>query len=398
LKRALVVAWKDALEFLRDRKSIGLMVVSAFLFPLLGLLVTGLASQQRALVVVRLCDEGSHVEAFTEAVRRSLESLGWVEVRLVEGGPCGAYPNATLTIVVPRGFEANASSIDRPVVVRVYKLVGSSAAAQLESVVSRVAGEFSHSLAVQRVERLAGLAGLRVEAENVLNPLRLATESVTVGGGVVGEGVEARVQLARFLAFAVFFVLNPAAIAVADSVARERESGTGELIAVTPIRGGEFVVGKALGSLAAVALAGAVDTLAALVYSGLSPGGLDAGLVALHAVETMLAVFATAALTILATMLLPGQRTATLVTSLITATATMVFFASLFVDFENLPLTVRVPLYLIPYTYTVMAIKSYALGDAGAAAVYTAALAVAAAAALAAAAAVYRPSRMVKRG
>ncbi len=397
--RVKSLAWKDALELLRDRRSLALMVVSAFLFPLLGVLVTGLKSQQKALVAVETCDDGDEAEELLNLIVDALRSYSPFNVTVVRADSCSAVPGAVLTVAIPRGFSVNASSLERRAVVLLYRLVGSAAADDAESVVSAVVSTFSRKLAVSRVEELARRAGLRLEPDTVLDPVTLRSAVVTAAGTAAPQALEERAQAARFLAFAVFFVLNPAAVAVADTVTRERETGTGELLAITPLTGFEFVAGKMLGSLAAVAVAGGLDLLAAAAY-GAAVQGVAAGfsLALFHAAQTVMAVVVTVAVTVLATMLVSGQRAATMLTSMVTGSAMIVFFAALFVDFNTLPLTVKAAMYLVPYTHTVLAIEAYALGYVGAALLHTGMLAVLTLAALAAAARLYTPTRLVKRG
>lgn len=398
MERVAALAWKDALELLRDRRSLALMVVSAFLFPLLGVLVTGLQGQQAALVAILVCDRGDAAKRLVGLLRSALEEAPGLRVTVMNSSSCGAPQGAVLTVAVPPGFSANASSLGKPVVVRLYKVIGNPAADTAEAYVNAALQRFSQSLAVERVERLARLAGVHVDPGVVLSPLRLVSEEVTPSGAQASPLEAARARTARFLAFAVFFVLNPAAIAVADSISRERESGTGELLAVTPLRGWEFVAGKAVGGTVAALVAGGVDAVAAIAY-GFATGfqGADAGLIAVHVLETMLAIVVTASLTILATLLVPGQRAATLITSTITGLAMMIFFSVLFIDINSLPTSIKAVLYLVPYTHTALAIESYALGDAAAALIHTLVLAVLSAAALAAAVKAYRPDRLVKR-
>lgn len=398
LERVTALAWKDALEFLRDRRSIGLMIVSAFLFPLLGLLVTGLKAQQAAPVTILLCDNGSIAEEIANLIKKSLESLGSFNVTVKKAPSCRPVAGAVATIAIPQGFSSNITSVDRRGYILLYKAIGNPAADEASAAAAMVVNSFSEKLAMQRVEVLAKRAGIEVQPDTVLHPLELKTLGVTPTGSPASPQEEARASAARFLAFSVFFVLNPAALAVADAVSRERESGTGEVLAITPLTGLEFVSGKALGSLAAALLAGGIDLVAAAAYAFLTGfKGADIQLVALHAAETMLAIIVTMGFTVLATLLVPGQRAATLVTSMITGLAVMVFFSVLFVDIAALPASIRLLLYLVPYTHTALAIESYALGETATALLHTIVLVAATLVSLAAAALVYRPERLVKK-
>ena len=99
----------------------------------------------------------------------------------------------------------------------------------------------------------------------------------------------------------------------------------------------------------------------------------------------------------LVTLLIPGRRAATMVASLVTGAATLIFFATLFVDLTSLPPIIKVALYAIPYTHTALAILSYALGNTITAFLHTMLVAGLTVVAIYAAASLYRPDRLVKR-
>ncbi len=400
LGRIRALASKDAREFLRDRRTIALMVISAFLFPLLGLMVAGLKTQQKALVAINICDEGAYAEALASLIREYITKYTPFNVTIVYSvNNCGSVPGATVTLMIPRNFSKNASSLGDPVIVRLYKLVGSPAATDAESIISTALSVFSRVLATERVKKLSEIAGLQLNPDYVLEPVRIVSEAVTETGAIAPPGAEEKAEIARFLAFAVFFVLNPAAIAVADAVARERESGTGEILAVTPLRGTEFVIGKTLGSMAAVAIAGSLDLVAALAYgyAVLAGSATPVSVALFHSLQTILAILVTVSITIFATLLVPGQRTATLLTSLITGTAMLIFFSALFVDIQALPAPIKAIMYIVPYTHTVLAIHSYALGNIVRALEHSLIVILLSLGLFIASAHVYKPDRLVRR-
>jgi ABC-2 type transport system permease protein len=396
--RVKALAWKEVLEFIRDRRVIALMALSAFLFPILGLLVAGFKAQQRAPVAILLCDRDRLAEQFARLLAESINASEGLYAVIIRMPTCNLTLGGYIAYVaVPAGFSANATSLDKPVIIKFYKLVGSAAAQDAENVVWNAAWRLSEKLARDRVERLAAKANITVTVNNIIHPVKIVTTAVTATGKPASKRTLALAEAARFLAFSVFFVLNPAAIAVADAIAREREMGTGELIAVTPLTGLEFIVGKAAGALAVSLVAALLDLAGALAYVKLI-GFTEAIFLAwFHALQVILAVLVTASITTLITMLIPGRRAAGLVASIVTGLATLIFFSSLFVDFTKLPLEAKLFLYLIPYTYTVEAILSYALNQTVKAAIYTLALSGATLTALAIAAKIYRPDRLVKR-
>ncbi|ALL01625.1 ABC-type Na+ efflux pump, permease component [Pyrodictium delaneyi] len=396
--RLAVLVKKEALEFLRDRRSLVLMAVSAFLFPVLGLLVTGLKTQQVALVAIVVCDTGAPAEELAQQLYTAFNESPGFSAMMEHGPPCTPPSQAVATIVIPEGFSRNATSIDSPVIVELYRVVGNPAAEDAVQLAYSVMGRFSQSIAAQRVETLARLAGKQVETDYVLHPLRVVSQTVTETGQKAPPELQERAAVARFLAFSVFFILNPAAIAVADSITRERERGTGELLAITPLSGVELVLGKTLGSLTAALIAGSLDIVAVIAYAEMTAASATAGLILFHAVQVALAVMVTAAITMLVTMVVPGQRAASLTASSVTGAAVMVFFSTLFVDINTLPAWIKALLYLIPYTHTAQAIETYALGDEGMALIHTSIIAALTIVSIAAAARLYRPERLVKRG
>ncbi|BEP17705.1 ABC transporter permease [Pyrofollis japonicus] len=400
MKRATTIAWKEVLEFLRDKKSIALMIISAFLFPILGLVVTGLQTHQEAPIAVLVCDKSRLANMFANKLVHAIVVTPGLEPVLVNGSVtnnCSLPSNVVAGILIPRGFGVNASDINKPVYIYFYRVVGKAAADQAATILNNIAAEFAHNISISRIRVLAKKAGITVNPDYIRNPVYIVSESVSAGGAPVSPEIVAKANTARFLAFSVFFVLNPAAIAIADAIARERESGTGELLAITPVTGFELLLGKTAGALVAASIAGGIDALAAIAYTSLVLGGLDAGLVAVHVTGVLLAVLVTAAFTMLITLLVPGQRAATLTASMITGFATIIFLSALFVDYSTLPLSIRLAFYMIPYTYVVAAIKSYALGAVTQTILYLLVLLVLTILALIGSAKVYSPERLVKR-
>ena len=394
--RASVIAWKEILEFVRDRRSIALMTVSAFLFPLLGLVITGLQTKQMARVAIITCDNGSYARSFSEKLVAAIRSTPGL-IPVIVRGKCSLPKDIVAAIIIPRGFSANASSLDKPVFIRFYRVVGKAATDQAASVLNSVAASLAQNISIRRINILTKMAGLSLNPNYVRNPVYLVTESVSSSGAPAPPSLVRRANVARFLAFSVFFVLNPAAIAVADAITRERESGTGELLAISPITGLDLLLGKTAGALVAASIAGGLDAAAVIAYVYMVLGGIDPGLILVHVTGVLLAVLVTAAFTMLITLVVPGQRAATLTASLITGLATIVFLSALFVDYNTLPALVKTIFYSIPYTYVVLAIKAYALRQESLAITYLATLLALTMVALAGAARAYKPERLVKR-
>ncbi len=397
----LIIAWKEALEIIRDRRSLLLMLFSAMLFPLLGVMIAGLKTQQEALVVVIMCDETVEGKELLSRIEAAFRATPGFRIEIIYTNEsikgCTAYPGAVATIVIPGDFGENVTSLDRIALIYFYKVVDSPAAEEAGNILNSILYMYSLEVSRFRVETLAVRAGVSVEPDYILSPIRIVTNTVTRGGVAVPPQVEARAELARFLAFSVFFILNPSAIAVADSITREREQGTGEVLAITPIGGRELVLGKALGSLTAALIAGGLDVAAVTAYVYLVAANLGPGVAFFHAAQTMLAVMVTLAIVMLVTMIVPGQRAATLLASIITGLAVMVFFSILFIDIEAMPTLIKTLLYIIPYTHTAVSIKAFVIGDIARAVQHTIPLVATLVLATYAASRLYSPEKLVKR-
>ncbi len=365
MNRLLLLAWKEVIDYLRDTRTLVLMALSAMVLPLLGILVMGLQSQQKIVAVVAVCDEGAWAEKLARMVEKELASHG---VKVVRVNTCKPLPGVELGLLIPRGFSDNVTRLGSPVVVRVYALVGSTGAARARSILDIVLHRFSEEVARARVAILAEKAGVKVDADLVLHPLRVLEEQVTVTGQPAPPSLAVRASMARFLAFAVFFVLNPATISLADAFAGERERRTAEMLAASPLRPIELVLGKIAGSLVVAAVAAALDAMGVIAYllvlglQGLVVG-LELDLALFHAFSTLVAVLASAGLAAPIAVIAPTPRAATIGASVVTAAATAVFFSALFIDFNRLPLLIQAVLNVVPYTHVAMAITSYALGE-----------------------------------
>ncbi len=400
--RLRILAWKEVLEAIRDRRTIGLMALSALLLPVLGLFVSGLKAQQQALVAIIDCDGGFEAQVLSKKLLKAYAERPGFKAHVLNA-TCSPPRGYVFTILIPAGFSRNVTDVNSPVIVMYYRLVGSVAAVEAENIANNVLAEYSKQVARRRVSMLAAMAGVVLkDPDLVLYPVRVVTETVTVTGVAAEAGLEQRVYAARFLSFAVFFVLNPAAVAVVDALVGERERGTAEMLASSPLRPRELVLGKMVGGLVLAVMAAAIDAVGVLAYlylvsGGAGVAGLGADLALVHAVETLLAVVVTAALAIPIALRAPTPRAATMGALLITGIATAIFFASFFVDLDRLPQAIQAVLYIIPYSHVAMAIYSYALGEPFRSLLHTLAVIVAAIAAVTIAAKLYRPDVFVRQ-
>ena len=408
LERLKAVAWKDLLEVRRDSKTLIAVTLSAWLLPLLALFTGSL--QSATIVHVAIVDmdcrnvtvgnttfSSSNI-VFELAAGLRLAAGNMVRVEVYRCETPTTPPD--VMVVVPHGFIENLTSYRTPAFLKVSYRPGSSAALNVYQVlVSLVIPAVSRLEAKKLVEALGAEAGLRINPDTVLNPVRVETGFIGVPVPV-GERIAAEVAAARQLAFAIIFVLAPAAILTSDFMIVEKERRNLEMLFATPASPSEIVAGKMLAAGVVAGVAGmsdAASTLAYLAFTGLMQAkGVSLALIAVHVVSTMLAILVTCALTALAIMAGVSTRIASILSGVYTLIALFVYTASLSIDFTRLPLAYRAILSLIPYTYSVEAVIDAARMNAAGVALNLAALAAYTLLVVAAASKLANPERVVR--
>ena len=408
LDRLKAVAWKDLVEVKRDSKTLIAVTLSAWLLPLLALFTGSL--QSATIVHVAIVDMdcsnatianttfSSSEVAFKLTAGLQLAIGEMVKVQVYRCRMPRTPPD--VLVVIPPGFTSNLTSYRAPAVLRISYKPGSSAALSVyQTLASIIVPAVSRLEAKKLVEALGEKAGLQINPDIVLDPVRVKTGFIGVSVAV-GERIEAEVIAARQLAFAIIFVLAPAAILTSDLMIVEKERRNLEMLFASPASPSEIVAGKMLaaGIVAGVAgLSDAASTLAYLAFIGLIRAqGVSVSLITVHVVATMLAILVTCALTALAIMAGVSTRIASILSGVYTLIALFVYTASLSIDFTRLPLAYRVILSLIPYTYSVEAVIDAARMNLTGVALNLAALTAYTLAVIAAASKLANPERIVR--
>jgi len=361
-----VILWKELRDLARDRRTL----ISVVLLPLVGLpgmaLLSGtLASTQTVSVAIVV--EDPRAQWFAEILAGEIEKIisamgGQGRVDLLSSGaqPAGY----DLVVVLPEGFSDNLTRIDGVAVIRVSSSLGQAgqlALAALQGAVDRL----SQAIVVQRVEDLASRAGLEVDPAGFLEPLRVVVGYHTVQGEVASP-VEARAAAtARILEFALFFVVNPAVVYMADSIVGEKERRTIEKLLVSPAPRRSILAGKIAAATLLGMAAALVDSVGVLLFfymAGIAVE-LTLGLAAAWAASAALVVLSTSALVAAVSARSESVRAAQNASFLIVMAALAVYFAALSVDLTSLPPTVSLVLQLLPFTHAALAVHRYALGD-----------------------------------
>ncbi len=397
LARVLHIARKDLRDFSRDYKSIVAIILLPFIgLPGLALLTGALASQQTGTICVVYHDNSPIARIVTDWIlsnaSRTLESQG-VRVTVREGLAGGG---CDLILVVPRGFAANLTSLNETAVILASGGL-SNVGQQLLEAVQSAASRVSYTLLVERVSKLAGLAGVRVNPYSFLTPLTVRVSYHTASGAPASERQVLAAQAARILAFSLFFVVNPAIVFMSDALSGERERRTIEMLLVSPASPGEILAGKMIAASAAGLLGAAADSAGILVFFRMSgiPLSVTPGLALVWlAVSVGLIVFS-AALAAYISSRTGSVRSAQNLSFLASILALSFYFAALVVDYTKVSGWTGFLLRAIPYSQAALSLEYYAVGEPVRAALYSIAIYLATLAMLAITAKSFKPERLL---
>ncbi len=381
-RRFIAILWKELLDLSRDRKTLAATILGPMLLlPLMGLAAVGMAKGQPPVLALCMEDNGSWAQVLREEVLQAARARG---VSVVEEPYEQVLrdPYVDAILLVPEGFSRNASSLNATVKAVIELRAGSPKAFEAYGAASAALSRVSHRISVHRVEQLARVAGVNVTPDVILNPLRMSVGYVTPTGGRASPQEALLYYTVIALILALFLSIPAPTSFVADSVAGERERKTLEMLLASPASRSEVLLAKlaassALGFAAAIASSVGAFAYIAMFSLGLAgaaapPIGFDA--VAFYAFVVFATVLSTASIVLLVSVASESVRSATAVSMLVISLAAIVFMAAMFGDPTRLPSPWNIIVLLIPYTYSVAAIRNYVYGRIPLALTYTAAL------------------------
>lgn len=377
MRKIKVVLWKEFLDLSRDwRTIIGTVLLPLIVLPLLGFMAFTLSREQVTQIIV--VDEDKEMVFFGNNTISVANLTGILErvageknaVVIVSDNYSRAVaenPYFDIVVIVPRGFIANATSLDKIATLKIIVRVGSAKSGEALGLLRGAVEEFNNVLGKVKIEYLAELANVSVDYESIRSPVKLSVpEYAGIGGRPASILDELRAFTAKILMFALLFIAPPISTFTSDTIIGEKERKTLESLLTAPISRVELLAGKIFAATILGALAALADIVGVIGYFytlTLSYGGMlpfiDLQLVLVHSGV----VFATSLLT--ASIVLPlvlrsktvrgAQASSTAVTSI----AMVVYFAVLFVDIPKLPTSILAVLYLVPFTHPALIIYNY---------------------------------------
>ncbi len=336
------VVKKELRQILRDRRTLAVLLF----FPLFLLVMFGYAISldvKNAPIAVVDYDKSSRsrelIQKFSHSdyfrLARFTEDRDAVRRMLLDETVEGA-------LVIPRGFGAQLLRGEKS---RVQVLVdgtngttGSALLGYLQAVVIDYAGSLQK-------------AQLGVAAEEVL-PIDYRPR--------VWFNPELDSNLFLIPGLVAFILVVTAVISTALSVVREKELGTMEQIAASPLRPLDLILGKTLPYMLLSALIAGSVFAASYLFFDLGVGGSPLWLAAV----TLLFLFACIGLGILISSIAETQQVAFLIAILSTFLPSFILSGFVF-PIENMPLPIQAFTYLVPARYYLAALRTIMLKGAG---------------------------------
>ena len=377
LKGFTTILLKELKELMRDPKIlIGMIVLPLIMFPVLGLVLGYAATSaqeqaQKATLLVVNNDNGNWSQTFVSYLNNSMN------VAVIKNAPPKqvidqnmlTYYNSTQFIEIPAGFSQNMTQNlnGDPNITATVNVYG----------VFQNGGIFS-SIGSQGLTILVG------SFNRAIAPDVVYTSQSTIIKGQVQEGVDPAmlsslmISQAIALPLTVMIMITYAMQIAATSVAMEKEEKTLETLLSSPVDRFAILMGK-VSSTVIVAGIAAVTVLVGysymigsitmgiptsaninLVSLGLVPSAFGYILLGISLFITLLSALA---LAVIMSAFSENVRGAQALVGYIYPIIFIPSMALMYLDFNTLPLAVKMVLYAIPYSHPIIASQAIIMGD-----------------------------------
>jgi len=345
LYHALVIAWKDLIEFKRSR--IGL--VFSFLFPIMIIAMFGYMFPSSANMVhnVRVGlvseDGGPYGSSVTSMLRGfysnssafiliDVSSVDQARAKIMSGEIKGA-------VVIPQNFSDNIQLGKQAEIIIVTNPSNPALSTAITQAFSGVVRVISDQLAKQLIS--SGMPG--ASPEFILQPISPVTETIVPGGGNYFD----------FIApgFIAMSTMMSGLTAVGAAIARERETGTLDGFLMCPISRTSIILGKTISQTTRNLIQGFIIICLAVLLFGVHIRGNPFLIVFILVLGTLSFL----GLGILATVVAKEQESAQFILGLLQFP--MMFLCGVLFPVEQMPVPLQVVSRFLPLTYAVNALR-----------------------------------------
>jgi ABC-2 type transport system permease protein len=375
-----VLMWKELTDLMRDRKTIFTSILlPLIMLPLIGLLGVALVSQQPVLIAIVDLDRSTYRNPYLNItftskwlvnnLTETLERYGY-NYTLTDNASIVRNPDVDVVVIIPSGFSKNATLLNITAKIKIYKRAGVQAADRAEWTINSVINYVSTKLSDAKIKAIGRLLNKTIIPSAIRTPIQTHVELVTISGVPAKPGFELRVTFARILVLALSFVVTPASSYVIDGIIGERERKTIELLLASPATLNTIVYSKMFAATILGLITAVADAMGLVAYmfllsmaSGVAFGLIvDPLLLLIHSVTAFFTILATITIALPFITRTRGIRSASNIAGIITTIGVVFFFTGFFVDYIRLEPTILYPLYIIPFTHSILVIQSYMLG------------------------------------
>ncbi|MGA2766248.1 MAG: ABC transporter permease [Spirochaetia bacterium] len=342
--RITTIMVKELRQISRDPATLGmLLVVPLFLLLMFGFAISLDIKHIKLAVLDHDKSETSRtfVQSFLHSeyfdLARVIDRESQIDRLLDEG-------RVLVALVIPRDFGRDVANGQRVEVQAVVDGANGNTAAAAIGYVQAVAADYSQRAFVRSLER-AGVTGMKTTIDfrpRVLFNPELRSANFLVPGLIV------------------LILMMTAVLSTTLSIVREKERGTMEQIAVSPVRSFELILGKTVPYLVmSLVAAAAILATSRLLFNVTVKGSwLDLGVV------TLIFLFGCLAFGVMLSTLSDSQQVAFLLSSLLTLLPTFILSGFVF-PFRNMPVIIQAISYLLPGRYYLAALRAIMVKGVG---------------------------------
>ena len=335
---------KELRQISRDPATLGmLLVVPLFLLLMFGFAVT-LDTRHISLALLdhdKTETSRGFVESFLHSeyfdLKLSIDQGSRIDGLLDEG-------KVMVALVIPAGFGRDVARGKRVEVQAIADGSNANTAATAIGYIQAIALDYSQAAFVRSLER-AGVTGMKTTIDfrpRVLFNPELRSANFLVPGLIV------------------LILMMSSVISTALSIVREKERGTMEQIAISPVQPLELIVGKTVPYLLIGLIAAATILVTSRFLFGVTVKGswLDLGVV------TLIFLFGCLGFGVMLSTLSESQQVAFLLSSLLTLLPVFILSGFVF-PFRNMPWIIQAVSYLLPGRYYLAALRAIMLKGVG---------------------------------
>ncbi|HVP19144.1 MAG TPA: ABC transporter permease [Spirochaetia bacterium] len=342
--RIATIMVKEFRQISRDPATLGmLLVVPLFLLLMFGFAIS-LDVKHIQLAVLdhdRTPSSRNFLQSFLHSeyfdLKRVIDRESQIDGILDEG-------EALVALVIPRDFGREVANGKRVEVQAIVDGSNGNTAATAIGYVQALAADYSQRAFVRSLER-AGATGMKTTIDfrpRVLFNPELRSANFLVPGLIV------------------LILMMSSVLSTTLSIVREKEKGTMEQIAVSPVTPLELIVGKTvpyllIGLVAAATILATSRFLFGVVVKG---SWLDLGIV------TLIFLFGCLSFGVLLSTLSDSQQVAFLLSALLTLLPTFILSGFVF-PFRNMPVVIRAVSYILPGRYYLSALRAIMVKGVG---------------------------------